>query len=69
MESQFTRTETLIGTEALKKLSQASVAVFGIGGVGGFVVEALARAGIGNIDLIDNDTIRKSILIKCITLY
>ena len=57
MENQFTRTETLIGTEALKKLSQASVAVFGIGGVGGFVVEALARAGIGNIDLIDNDTI------------
>lgn len=57
MENQFSRTETLIGSEALKKLSRSRVAVFGIGGVGSYVVEALARAGIGNIDLIDNDDV------------
>ncbi len=57
MENQFTRTETLIGAEALSKLKQARVAVFGIGGVGGYVVEALARAGVGNLDLIDNDDV------------
>lgn len=57
MENQFSRTETLIGTEALKKLTSSRVAVFGIGGVGGYVVEALARAGIGSIDLIDNDDV------------
>ena len=57
MENQFSRTETLIGSSALEKLSNARVAVFGIGGVGGYVVEALARAGVGSIDLIDNDNI------------
>ena len=57
MENQFSRTETLIGSEALKKLSRSRVAVFGIGGVGSYVVEALARAGIGSIDLIDNDDV------------
>lgn len=57
MENQFSRTETLIGTEALKKLANSRVAVFGIGGVGGYVVEALARAGVGALDLIDNDDI------------
>ena len=57
MENQFSRTETLIGTEALKKLSNSRVAVFGIGGVGGYVVEALARAGVGALDLIDNDDV------------
>ena len=57
MENQFTRTETLIGKEALEKLSNARVAVFGIGGVGGYTVEALARSGVGEIDLIDNDTV------------
>lgn len=57
MENQFTRTETLIGNSALKKLSEARIAIFGIGGVGGYVAEALARAGIGNLDLIDNDDI------------
>ena len=57
MENQFARTETLIGIEAISKLKQAHVAVFGIGGVGGYVVEALARAGVGNLDLIDNDDV------------
>ena len=57
MENQFSRTETLIGTEALKKLANSRVAVFGIGGVGGYVVEALARAGVGALYLIDNDEV------------
>lgn len=57
MEYEFSRTKSLIGTEACNKLKQAKVAVFGLGGVGGFVVEALARAGIYNIDIIDNDDI------------
>ena len=57
MENQLSRTETLIGLNALKKLANSRVAVFGIGGVGGYVVEALARAGVGSIDLIDNDSI------------
>lgn len=57
MENQFSRTETLIGKEALEKLTKSRVAVFGIGGVGGYVVEALTRAGVGNLDLIDNDDV------------
>ena len=57
MKNEFIRTEMLIGTEALKKLQNCRVAVFGVGGVGGYVVEALARSGIGELDLIDNDTI------------
>lgn len=57
MENQFTRTEMLIGSDAAEKLKQAHVAVFGIGGVGSYVVEALARAGVGNLDLIDNDDV------------
>lgn len=56
-ENQFSRTELLVGKDALKKLKSAHIAVFGIGGVGGFCVEALARAGIGNLTLIDNDTV------------
>ena len=55
--SQFERTKSLIGEIALEKLASSRIAVFGIGGVGGYVVEALVRAGIGEIDLIDNDTI------------
>lgn len=55
MLNQFSRTELLIGKEGLKKLSESRVAVFGVGGVGGHVVEALIRSGIGAIDLIDND--------------
>ena len=53
----FSRTARLLGTEAMKKLSECRVAVFGIGGVGGYVVEALARGGVGALDIIDNDTV------------
>lgn len=53
----LTRTELLFGKDAIDKLSRARVAVFGLGGVGGYVAEALVRSGIGAIDLIDNDTI------------
>lgn len=60
MSEQFKRTEMLIGTEKLRTLKNSRVAVFGVGGVGGFVVEALARSGIGSIDLIDNDTVCES---------
>jgi len=57
MLTQFSRTELLIGKDGLEKLSNSRVAVFGIGGVGGYVVEALARSGVGAIDLIDNDKV------------
>lgn len=57
MPDKFSRTEMLIGTEAMKKLSESRVAVFGVGGVGGYVVEALARSGVGAIDVIDNDAV------------
>ena len=57
MNSEFSRTENLIGRDALKKLESCHIAVFGVGGVGGFVVEALARAGVVKIDLIDSDTV------------
>lgn len=57
MLNQFSRTELLIGAEGMKCLQQARVAVFGIGGVGGYTVEALARSGIGTLDLIDNDEV------------
>lgn len=57
MEEQFSRTELLLGSEAMRRLAQSRVAVFGIGGVGGYVVEALVRSGIGAIDLIDHDQV------------
>ncbi len=57
MPNQFTRTEMLLGSEAVHKLKQCRIAVFGIGGVGGYTVEALARSGVGTLDLIDNDTV------------
>lgn len=57
MENQFLRTELLIGKRAMKKLSECRAAVFGIGGVGGYVCEALVRSGIGAFDLIDHDTV------------
>ena len=60
MNEQFSRTERLLGSAAMEKLKSSRVAVFGIGGVGGFAVEALVRAGIGAIDLIDNDTVALS---------
>ena len=53
----FSRTELLLGEEAMQKLASSRVAVFGLGGVGGYAVEALARCGIGSLDLIDHDTI------------
>ncbi len=55
--NQFSRTELLIGPEAMEKLHRSRVAVFGVGGVGGYVVEALARSGVGTLDLIDNDVV------------
>ena len=60
MKEQFIRTAMLLGADALPKLQAARVAVFGIGGVGGYTVEALARSGIGHIDLIDSDTVSVS---------
>lgn len=57
---QFERTERLIGQAALEKLARSRVAVFGIGGVGGYAVEALARSGVGAIDLIDSDRVALS---------
>jgi len=57
MKEAFSRTELLLGSEALARLEKARVAVFGLGGVGGYVLEALARGGIGNLDLIDSDTL------------
>ena len=53
----FSRTQLLLGSEAMEKLKNARVAVFGLGGVGGYVVEALARSGIGALELVDHDTI------------
>ena len=60
MQEQFLRTAMLLGEEAVERLQAARVAVFGIGGVGGYTVEALARSGIGQIDLIDSDTVSRS---------
>ena len=60
MREEVLRTAMLLGEEAVTRLANARVAVFGIGGVGGYVVEALARAGIGAIDLIDNDDVSLS---------
>ena len=57
MNEQFIRTRMLLGDEAMERLQKARVAVFGLGGVGGYTVEALARAGIGQLDLIDSDTV------------
>lgn len=57
MPSQFERTELLIGAEGIARLAKARIAVFGIGGVGSYVVEALVRSGIGALDLFDNDII------------
>ena len=56
----FSRTERLLGEAAMKRLSASRVAVFGIGGVGGYVAEALARSGVGALDLFDNDTVSES---------
>ena len=60
MLEQFSRTEALIGKENLEKLQNSKVAIFGLGGVGSYVLEGLARAGLGNLILVDNDTISES---------
>ncbi len=60
MAEQLSRTERLIGKENIERLASARVAVFGVGGVGGFTVEALVRSGIGHIELIDHDTVALS---------
>lgn len=57
MVNQFSRTELLLGKESMERLKNARVAVFGVGGVGGFTVEALARSGVGTLDLIDDDKV------------
>ena len=57
MLNQFSRTELLLGKDAMEKLKNARVAVFGIGGVGGYVVEALVRSGVETFDLIDDDKV------------
>lgn len=57
MYNQFSRTELLIGKDGMNRLNKARVAVFGVGGVGGYTVEALARSGIGTLDLVDNDQV------------
>ena len=60
MQSQFSRMELLLGSAAMERLQNARVAVFGLGGVGGYTVEALARSGIGTLDLFDHDTVSLS---------
>lgn len=60
MSEQFSRTELIFGPEAIRKLQQSRVAIFGIGGVGGYAAEALARSGVGTLDLIDSDTVSVS---------
>ncbi len=59
-KEEFSRTRLLLGAEAMDRLAASRVAVFGLGGVGGYVVEALARSGVGALDLIDSDTISLS---------
>ena len=60
MTNQFTRTEWLLGADGINRLHNSRVAVFGVGGVGGYAVEALARSGVGTLDLIDNDRVALS---------
>lgn len=60
MEERFSRTEMMLGKDALKTLQNSTVAVFGVGGVGGAAVEALARGGVGHLVLIDSDTVSLS---------
>ena len=60
MKEQFQRTVQLIGAEACEKLSRSKVIVFGIGGVGSYVCEALARAGVGSIEIVDRDSVSAS---------
>lgn len=58
--SMYTRTEAVVGSESIAKLNKAKVIVFGVGGVGGYIVEALGRSGIGTIGLVDSDVVEES---------
>ncbi|MBQ6796235.1 MAG: tRNA threonylcarbamoyladenosine dehydratase [Clostridia bacterium] len=60
MNERFSRTKLLLGTDAMEKLKNAHVCIFGVGGVGGYVCEALARSGVGSLTLVDNDTVSVS---------
>ena len=60
MQEQFIRTQMLLGADAVQRLQKARVALFGLGGVGGYTLEALVRSGIGALDLIDRDTVSLS---------
>lgn len=60
MENEFVRTGLLIGDDGLQRLKESKVAIFGVGGVGGYVAEALARCGVGTLDLIDDDVVSLS---------
>lgn len=60
MSDRFIRTELMLGHSAMEKLKKSHVAVFGVGGVGGYAVEALSRSGVGSLDLIDNDVVAES---------
>lgn len=60
MKEEFIRTSLLIGEDAVERLKNSRVIVFGVGGVGGFVIEALARAGVGSISMVDHDTVSLS---------
>ena len=60
MKEELLRTAMLLGEAAVEKLTKSRVAIFGIGGVGGYTLEALARAGVGQLDLIDSDTVSRS---------
>lgn len=57
MQNQFSRTERLLGADAMERLRNARVAVFGVGGVGGYAIEALVRSGVGTIDIFDHDVV------------
>ena len=60
MSEEFSRSALVLGDDSMKKLSSSRVIVFGLGGVGGYVVEALARTGVGHLDLVDNDEVSLS---------
>ena len=61
MKEQFERTSLLVGEEAISKLNNSKVLIFGVGGVGGYVAEALARTGVGSITIVDKED-RKSVV-------
>lgn len=60
LSEQFSRTQMILGSDAISRLQKSRVIIFGVGGVGGFVCEALARAGVGALDIVDNDTVAPS---------